>query len=251
MKEKIYTIPVNEAYESNCTCPLCQLECQLEKEGIEYALGAAMMEPDYRVESNEKGYCKKHFSMLFAHPNKLSLSLVLDTHLAEVRKNLNTYKKRALSLGTEKSGLFQKSDAGAFSVQFSEVLSQTEDICIICDKIAHTMERYIDVLFYLWDKDPAFQEKFRQKPDLCRPHLKTLISAAPKYLPKQKAGKFIAELFEMVEKSLSDLQEDIHKFTLKFDYRNKDMEWGTAKDAPIRTVERLSGAILKINPEKE
>ena len=45
MKEKIYTIPVNEAYEIDCECPLCKLEEQLENEALDYALGAAMMEP--------------------------------------------------------------------------------------------------------------------------------------------------------------------------------------------------------------
>ena len=48
MKETIYTIPINEAYDENCECPLCFLYSRLEKEAVEYALGAAMMEPDYR-----------------------------------------------------------------------------------------------------------------------------------------------------------------------------------------------------------
>ena len=81
MKETIYTIPLNEAYEEESECPLCFLEKKLEDEALEYALGAAMMEPDYRVESNEVGYCNRHFERLLAMPNKLSLALVLETHL--------------------------------------------------------------------------------------------------------------------------------------------------------------------------
>lgn len=251
MKEKIYTIPVNEAYESNCACPLCHLESQLEQEGVEYALGAAMMEPDYRIESNEKGYCTKHFSMLFANPNKLSLSLVLDTHLEEVRKKLDKHEKAALSLANTKGGLFKKSDAAAFAGECAKELTEIRHSCVICDKISHTMERYIDVLFYLWDKDPAFREKFAKKGGVCLSHFETLIAAAPKYLSKQKAGEFIAELYRLEQESLQTLQEDIHKFTLKFDYRNKDMEWGTAKDAPIRTVEKLAGKITPPEPDAE
>ncbi len=64
MKEKIYTIPVNEAYDTDCECPLCHLEKQLETKAIDYALGAAMMEPDYRMESNEKG-CHTYHGILF------------------------------------------------------------------------------------------------------------------------------------------------------------------------------------------
>lgn len=56
MKEQIYTIPVNEVYDTDCECPLCELEKKLEKETLDYALGAAMMEPEFRMESNEKGF---------------------------------------------------------------------------------------------------------------------------------------------------------------------------------------------------
>ena len=90
MREKIYTIPLNEAYETDCECPLCLLEKKIESEAVEYTLGAAMMEPDFRIESNEKGFCNKHYSMLFSKPNKLSLALVLETHLLELSKSLDS-----------------------------------------------------------------------------------------------------------------------------------------------------------------
>ena len=46
MKEKIYTIPVTEAFQQDCECPLCLMEEKLEEEALEYTLGASMMEPD-------------------------------------------------------------------------------------------------------------------------------------------------------------------------------------------------------------
>jgi hypothetical protein len=51
----------------------------------------------------------------------------------------------------------------------------------------------------------------------------------------------LTELIEKEEKELERINDDIHKFTLKFDYRNRDMEWGTAKDAPERCVEKVVG----------
>ena len=83
MKEKIYTIPITEVFESPCFCPFCALEKRLNDEEVTYALGPAMMEPDHRVESNEKGYCRRHFEELFKRPNKLSLALVMDTYMQE------------------------------------------------------------------------------------------------------------------------------------------------------------------------
>lgn len=243
MKEKIYTIPVNEAYDKDCECPLCELEKKLERETLDYTLGAAMMEPDFRLVSNEKGFCSHHFGMLFDMSNKLALALILDTHLEEVRKKLDTMSKQATALGKQKSGLFKKSGAGDFAVLLSKQLDSVECGCVVCDKIRYTMERYADVLLYMWANDEKFKEKFDASKGLCLKHMKLLADNAPKSLGNSQAAAFLSAMFEKQASELSRIQEDIHKFTLKFDYRNRDMEWGTAQDAPIRTIEKISGFI--------
>ena len=134
MKEQIYTIPVNEVYDTDCECPLCELEKKLEKETLDYALGAAMMEPEFRMESNEKGFCNHHCSMLFGMSNKLALSLVLDTHLEEIRKKLDTLKKSASALKNQKGGLFKKTGLADFSKALSEKLDGISDGCVVCEK---------------------------------------------------------------------------------------------------------------------
>ena len=108
MKEKIYTIPVNEAFDTDCECPLCTLSSKLEAEAVEYALGAAMMEPDYRIVSNEKGYCNNPYKMLLEKPNKLSLTLTMDTHYDEILKKITALKLSAVEALSEKKGLFAK-----------------------------------------------------------------------------------------------------------------------------------------------
>ena len=69
MAEKIYTIPINEAFDKTLEsetpdCPLCLLRRMLEKNEIERITGAAMMEPDVRIETNKKGFCRRHFDMM-------------------------------------------------------------------------------------------------------------------------------------------------------------------------------------------
>lgn len=243
MKEKIYTIPVNEAYDLGCECPLCELEKRLERETLDYTLGAAMMEPDFRLVSNEKGFCNHHFGMLFDMSNKLALALVLDTHLDETRKKLDTMSKQAAALGKQKGGLFKKSSAGDFAASLSKQLDSIECGCVVCDKINYTMERYADVLLYMWANDEKFKEKFDSSKGLCLKHMKLLADNAQKSLGSSKAAAFLSAMFEKQAAELSRIQEDIHKFTLKFDYRNRDMEWGTAQDAPIRAIEKISGFI--------
>lgn len=243
MKEKIYTIPVNEAYDKDCECPLCELEKTLEEEAVKYALGAAMMEPDYRIESNEKGYCNRHFTQMFSSPNKLPLALVLETHLLEIRKKLEKYEKDAKSLQNEHTGLFKKSSASSTAEAISSLLAKNERECMVCQKIKSTSERYIDVLLYMWANDEEFKAKFDRSKGVCLKHFKMLTDNCNKSLKGDKVGKFLGTLIEKEITELSRIQDDIHRFTLKFDYRNRDMEWGTAKDAPIRTIEKLSGYI--------
>ena len=219
MKEQIYTIPINEAFDEICECPLCIIERRLEEEAVEYELGPSMMEPDHREESNKKGFCKRHLEMMFETPNKLSLSLVLDTHLREVRKKIS-------ALSDEKKGLLRKKKPS---------IKDTLESCMVCEKVNKTMERYCDVLAYMWKNDEEFKKKFDSSKGFCLPHFEMLLEKAN--------GDFLRTLVEKEEKELQRINDDIHKFTLKFDYRNRDMEWGNSKDAPKRSVEKTVGYI--------
>lgn len=248
MKEKIYTIPVNEAYDLDCECPLCELEKKLEAEAVEYSLGAAMMEPDFRIGSNEKGYCNHHFRLMFSAQNKLPLALVLDTHLEELRKKIEKLKKNSQALENEKCGLFKKNNIDKSISEISEILGNNEKSCMVCEKVNSTMERYIDVLLYMWVQDDEFKAKFNRSKGVCLKHFKMLADNCTKSIKGDKASKFIGTLINKEISELTRIQDDIHKFTLKFDYRNKDMDWGTAKDAPIRTIEKIAGYI---NIQKE
>lgn len=239
MKEKIYTIPVNEVYEIDCECPLCVLEERLEKESVDYEMGTAMMEADHRELSNNTGFCNTHLSMMFKMQNKLSLALVLDTRLEQIRKELQNVKEAAS--GNTKVGLFKKSTNS--SQMLSKWLNNVNSGCMVCEKIDRTMNRYIDVLLYMWAKDNDFKIKFENSKGLCLKHTSAVADMMPKSLKGADIQEFTKALLEKQEKELLRVQNDIHKFTLKFDYRNKDMVWGTAHDAPIRTIEKLTGYV--------
>lgn len=241
MKETIYTIPVNEAYDIDCECPLCELEKKLEKEAVEYALGPAMMEPDFRTESNKKGYCTKHFKMMFAVPAKLPLALVLDTHIEEVSEKLDTIRQTAQNSDSKKRGLIKKNNTSDASQALSELLKKLNCDCMVCQKVNYTMERYADVLLQMWITDKDFKDKFERSKGVCLKHLKLLSDTCRTSLKEKDRNAFMTALLDKETKELSRIKDDIHKFTLKFDHRNQNMEWGTAKDAPLRTIEKLSG----------
>ncbi len=211
MKEQIYTIPINEAYDEHSGCPMCTILKRIEKEAVDYEVGPAMMEPDHRILSNEKGFCKRHLEMMYEHGEKLPLALVLKTHIEEIKKTL-------------KSGAALKKGK----------IKEITESCVVCDKIEYTMGRYAEVLADMWQTEPEFREKFESSNGFCLMHFEELLA-----LKGRKEFKKA-----LLKKELSELEkigDDVHRFTLKFDYRNADMEWGTAKDAPKRAVERLVG----------
>ena len=88
MKEHIDTIPLWEAFRENCECPLCRLHSLNETNYREYFMGASLMEPDVRVETNKKGFCGKHYQKMFPRKNRLGMALTLESHLDELKKDL-------------------------------------------------------------------------------------------------------------------------------------------------------------------
>lgn len=223
MKEKIYTIPINEAFDESCSCPLCFIEKKLESEAVEYQLGPAMMEPEHREMTNEKGFCRKHWEMLYEIPQKLPLALVMDTHLEQIRKKID--KMTAVKT----KGILKKASA-------KQTIEKEINSCAVCDKVNKTMDRYCDVLIKMWKEDKDFREKFDTSQGFCLKHFEKLYSMSDD-------KEFLEALAEKESSELKKLQDDIHKFTLMFDYRNKDAEWGSAKNAPARCLERLAGII--------
>lgn len=239
MKEKIYTIPVNEAFDSDAECPLCYLRKKLEADSVEYSLGGAMMEPDYRINANEKGYCNPHYSMMLQKKEKLSLALLLETRMDEIIARIGALGEELLS--EEKKGLFSKkrdlwSDA-------CDALEESNSSCVICEKLSSTMERYKAVVFYLWEKEADFRQKLMQSRGFCLEHFAELICSAKKHLNSKKAQEFAKEIFDIEKTELSRMRDEVHKFTLKFDYRSRGEKWGSEADAPHRAVEKLSGYI--------
>lgn len=237
MKEKIYTIPVNEAFDTDTECPLCYLRKKLEADYVEYSLGGAMMEPDYRIISNKKGYCNTHYSMMLQKKEKLSLALLLETHMDEIINRIGSFAEELLSEG--KKGLFSKKrDARSDACDALEELNSS---CVICEKLNSTMQRYMGVVFYLWEKEADFRQKLMNSRGFCLEHFTELIRLAKKHLNSKKAHEFIKVVFDIEKTELARMQDEVHKFTLKFDYRSRGEKWGSEADAPRRAVEKLSG----------
>ena len=58
MKEKLYTIPLNDAVNAGDECPFCHIERNIEQDLMDYVLGSAAsyMESDTRDMTEMHGY---------------------------------------------------------------------------------------------------------------------------------------------------------------------------------------------------
>jgi hypothetical protein len=252
MKEKIYTIPVTDAFSVDCECPLCVLEKKLEDENLEYILGPSLMEPDGRIETNEKGFCQRHFEKLYKRQeNRLGLGLIIDTHMQEQNKNIkNAYINAKASLDKDANlssfqnftqhFLLNKEAKNGIDILINE-LQKLESKCAICDKLEKTMDRYIDVILYLYFEEQDFTRVFHSKKGFCIKHFKDLLTGSKKYLSPKQAAIFTDNLVKIQLENLNRLQEEVNWFTKKFDYRNVDAPWGNSQDSLPRSIQKLVG----------
>lgn len=212
MKEHIYSIPLTEALEQNCGCILCILEKKLEDQAIDYFLGASMMEPDSRAVTNEKGFCRRHMSGLFDRKNRLSLALTLETHVQEIAKKVSVHKK---------AGMFSKESTADLTA--SSLYAFVKG-CALCEKMNKEISAAAGNLAYMWSGEPAFRELFEKSEGLCLEHTALAVEMCDKELGGKNKDEYISMLIKKQKEKLAGLYEDLHGFTLSFDYRNANKE---------------------------
>jgi len=255
MKEHIHTIPVTEAFEQNCECPLCYCQRKLENEALEYELGAAMMEPDHRIETNKSGFCARHYEKLYnLQINRLPYGLVLDTHIAEqnqviaemYRKVGNQIQTESMATGLDnvKKKIISKKNAAPFLLkELIEVLDQLEHDCAVCKRVNRTVSQYADTILYMFFREPDFRKLFDTSKGFCLPHFKLLLMIAATTLSAQKQAMVIRSVLPLQIENLERIQEEVHWFTQMFDHKNRGSDWKNSKDAISRTIEKLGGSM--------
>ena len=103
------------------------------------------------------------------------------------------------------------------------------------------MDRYLDVIMYLWSKEADFRKLFSEKKGFCLVHLKMLIEASQKHLKAAESESFLSLLMEQQIENMDRIEQELDWFTKKFDYRNNDAPWGNSKDALPRSIQKLKG----------
>ncbi|MCI8554016.1 MAG: hypothetical protein HFJ80_03620 [Clostridiales bacterium] len=224
MREDITSLPVTEVFEERTGCPLCRMRLLLEERVTEYITGAALMEPDVRMETNRLGFCFPHYGMLLKKRNRLGVALMLESRLKEVEK-------------TVFSGL--ASPLGPNAKKQAATADRPLHTCFVCQQVDWAMERMLATVGRLWEKESDFRRLYAEQEGLCLPHF-AQISAAAVHMGKKTAPDFLRQSAELCRRTLNGLQDDITHFCKMFDYRSEGADWGNSRDSVERAIEWLT-----------
>ncbi len=237
MKETIYTIPINDAFNSDCDCPFCFILKKLDDEKTDAAVGAAMMEPDHRQVSNEKGFCREHIVKMQQKQKVLPLALVMQSYIDTKNNEIfSLFEKKA-----EKKGLFSKASAKETAGEIIDKLNRQSMSCAICDELNYQLDRYAANTVDMWKSDSEFKPKFAEK-SFCTQHLELILSAAVKRLNDKEFDEFFSVIKSASKKRMTELYGDITDFVNSFDYRFSGELSDNAKNAVKACIKNYFGA---------
>ena len=220
MREDLCSIPIHDVFLPKDGCPFCRMRDMLEDRMATYITGAAMMEPDVRVETNRLGFCEEHFNQILARGSRLSVALILESLLDKVREE-------AFPQGRTPA---KKLLAG---------LHSREKSCFVCDSLEKNIGHLLESMLKLWQNDEDCRQLYAQQEYICMPHYTMVLEAAQK-LPKKNYNPFEAETSRLAKAYLDTLCHDVTHFCRMFDYRNAGGDWGNSRDAIERSIRYLT-----------
>lgn len=241
MKEKLYTIPLNDAVAADDECPFCFLERKLEQDLMDFVLGNASsyMESDVRSQTDQTGFCRSHFKKMFDYGNTLGNAWILKTHykqtLQELEQHLSSYKSVKIGFFEKKKMVERTSSIGRWTLD-------RENSCYICNRFREEYPRYLDTFLILYQKDSVFKERILSGKGFCLSHFGDLCEYAELHLNQKQKESFFPPVFHLMTQNMNRIYEDVSWLIEKFDYRNQDADWKNSKDAVQRGMQKLKGA---------
>lgn len=237
MDEKLYTIPVNDAFDQACECPVCAMRKKLEDDAIAYTLGPSYMEDDIRAVTDKMGFCDKHIDALYHQNNRLGLALILSTHFKKVNHDIEKLSASKVKAG----GLFKKAEG----TPLTDYIDKLDGSCFICDRINNTFGRYCNTIFYLYRTEQEFVQKYENSKGFCTRHYGMLMKHAPNHLSGKTLDQFTETTSRIYLDNMKRVQGDLEWFVDKFDYRYANEPWKNSKDAIPRAITKTNSIMYE------
>lgn len=193
----------------------------LEDRMATYITGAAMMEPDVRVETNRLGFChnllSRSYSAAAACPSPL-FSKVSWTKPAKISCR----------------GRQARAEKNSRRPQICRAHS-----CFVCENVEKNMQHLSATVIKLWQSEPEFRTLYSEQTHICLPHYSFILAAAQK-MPRKNFQPFAAETKRLAKNYLDTVKADTTHFCRMFDYRNAGGDWGNSRDAIERAITYLT-----------
>lgn len=253
MEEKLYTIPLTEAFEADDECPFCYVERKIENDLLDFVLGSASsyMESDVRAMTDKEGFCRIHFKKMFDYGNTLGNGWILKTHYEQINYELKKQIKMFAPSKTSFIGkLKKKGEKDEKENPVAKWAKQRDKLCFICRRFNDTYSRYLDTFFHMY-REGSMYSMIEKSKGFCLHHFGELCGMADTSLNGKQKEEFYPLLFNVMEHSMERVGEDVNWLVEKFDYKNKDADWKNSKDAVQRGMQKLRGGYPADTPHKK
>ncbi len=241
MREKLYTIPLNDAVNADGECPFCFIERKVEQDLLDFILGSgsSYMESDIREITDQEGFCRVHLKKMYDYGNTLGNAWILKTHYQRLIKEMREqFQNFTPAKTTFKTKLRKTSELSNPVGIWAEA---KEKSCYICRSFAETYERYLDTFFVMYKNDAGFRDKIKHSKGFCLKHFGDLMEASDQKLPDKEKNQFYQELFTLMNENMARIYDDVSWLVEKFDYRNQNADWKNSRDAIQRGMQKLKG----------
>lgn len=210
-----------EAFKKESECPLCEIAAVAEEQFLHEFLNDAVMEDDTRVKVGKKGFCERHFDMLFKRQNKLSVALQIGTRA----DNLTPFLTAPKSVGAAKKQ--------------AEKIENAISGCVICDLVNESMIKYYKTIAQMFVREKGFLKTVLSSKGFCLKHYAELLkySSAAGFAVKE----YLSVLSSVENRNFERVKSDLKKFCDKHDYRNANEPLGEAETALPRTRIKFFG----------
>lgn len=214
--ESIHKIPVNESFSENCGCPICRLKSKYDEKAVWFLYEEGIMNPETRIETNRKGFCKEHLDLLAKEKQSLSLALMLETRLEVLQKEL----KGNSSKGTIKT------------------IEKESSKCYICEYTNKALDEIAGLVSQMY-KEEEFRKKFKEQEFFCLPHTALLLSKNE--LKGSLSSEYIKDILAINEKFTENIRKNLKSYAESFDYKSARGSGDSVKDASRKAIEFMSG----------
>ena len=225
MSYHIDTGLIKDKIKEASECPLCAVQKIVEEQFLHEFLNDAVMEDSTRAKVNKKGFCDRHFDMLFERQNKLSVALQIQTRSSALEELLSPVT------------------SGKSARKTAEKINDALSSCIVCELTEESMKKYYKVTAQLFVKESSFAKHLLASKGFCLHHYAELLkySSSAGFMQKD----YLEVLSKVEQTNFARLKEDIDRFCAKHDYRNANMPLGSAENALPNMRIKLYGEKIK------